>query len=129
MSRRRKSVYSLPKLKLKPKTVVTIGTIISFILAVISIAALLTHSPLLSFWRDYLINSLGIMAFATPIAFILCGLVIQKAKWAFAQLNVLIGLITIMVALMGLFGGVSDGAGGELGVFIWTQLRDIITSP
>lgn len=68
----------------------------------------------------------GFMAILTPFLFILTGLVLQKLKWRVAQLNVLVGLITVMVALMGLMGGVSAAAGGGVGSFIWTQLKEVI---
>lgn len=126
---RRKSIYSLPRLKLKPKTVLTVATFVSFILAVLSAASFVTSSPYLVFWSKYLFENLGVMAYLSPIVFILCGLVLQKVKWSFAQLNVLLGFITIMVALMGLLGGASETSGGLLGIFIWLQLKEIITSP
>lgn len=126
---RRKSIYSLPKLKLKPKTVLTVATIVSFILAVLSGASFVTDSPYLTFWSGYLTQNLGVLAYLTPVVFMLCGLVLHKTKWPFAQMNVLLGLITMMVSLMGFFGAISETGGGLLGLFIWTQLRDVITSP
>jgi DNA segregation ATPase FtsK/SpoIIIE, S-DNA-T family len=124
---RKKSIYGLPKLKLKPKTVITVGTFVSFILAIVSIAALIVpDSELLSFWREYMFSTVGVMSILTPVLFVLCGLVLQKLKWRVAQLNVLVGLITMMVAMMGLLGGVGESTGGSLGSFIWVQLREVI---
>ncbi len=119
---RRKSIYQLPKLKLKQKTVFSVSTIISFILAALSLVSLLTHTRYLTFWSDYLKQTLGAMAFVSPFAIALVGLVLQRVKWAWAQANVLIGLVTMMVALMGLFAAASPTAGGEVGVFIWEEL-------
>ncbi len=126
---RRKSIYSLPKLKLKPKTVTTVATIVSFILSGISAVALLTTSRYLTFWKEYLLGNLGFSAFFAPLVFALSGLVLQKAKWAFAQLNVLVGLFVIMISLMGLMGAMSERAGGVLGTFMWLQLKEILTGP
>lgn len=123
---RRKSIYSLPKLKLKPKTIITVGTFVSIILAILSLAALLFDSAYLSFWREYLFSSVGFIAVLTPILFILCGLVLQKQKWRVAQMNVLVGLVTMMVAACGLFGGLGESAGGSAGFFIWTQLEEVL---
>src|SRR3989338_8328171 len=126
---RRKSIYSLPKLKLKHKTITTVATIVSFILSGISAVALLTNSRYLTFWKDYLLDNLGFSAFLAPLVFALSGLVLQKAKWAFAQLNVLLGLFVMMLSLMGLLGALSERAGGILGTFIWIQLKEILTGP
>ncbi len=59
--------------------------------------------------------------------FVLIGLVLQKAKWAFAQMNVLLGLIVMMIAMMGLLAGIGDTPGGILGAFIWVQLSAVVT--
>src|SRR5260221_7753141 len=126
---RRRSAYSLPKLKLKPKTIVAVGSVIAFILAGLSIVAFATHSETLSFWKTFLKDNLGWTAYLAPIVFVLIGLVLQRVKWSFAQTNVLLGLITMMISLMGLSSLVSDTAGGQLGLFIAEQLRQLITTP
>ena len=126
---RRKSIYSLPKLKLKPKTVMAISTFGSFILALVTLASFAAPTSFLSFWRDYLFTNLGTSAVLTPVILGLSGLVLHKVKWRIGQMNVLVGLITIMVALMGLLGAVSAKVGGILGVFIWTQLVEILSAP
>ncbi len=124
---RRRSIYSLPRLKLRSKTIVTVATIISFIFAGLSLVSLFSDSSALSFWRNFLYQYLGLMAFSTPIGFILTGLVLHKFRWSIAQPNVLIGYITAMVALMGFTGGVSSSAGGILGLELWRQLGEFIT--
>ncbi len=127
MPRRKSSLYSLPKLKLKQKTIITVATFVSFILAGVSAAAFLTNSPYLNFWRSYLIENTGFTSFLTPILFVLIGLVLQKAKWSFAQMNVLVGLLVMMIAMMGLLAGIGDTPGGLLGAFIWIQLSAVVT--
>lgn len=127
MGRRKSSLYSLPKLKLKQKTIITVATFVSFILAGISTAAFLTNTQYLSFWRTYLIENIGFTSFLTPVLFVLVGLVLQKVKWAFAQMNVLLGLIVMMIAMMGLLAGIGDTPGGILGAFIWVQLSAVVT--
>lgn len=124
---RRKSIYSLPKLKLKQKTVVTVGTIVSFILGGLSGLSLFSHSVVLNFWKEFLLSSLGISAYFAPIIFILTGLVLLKLKWKFAQLNVLLGFVTAVVSVMGLAAGFSSEMGGSLGTELWKQLKDFIT--
>ncbi|MCL4366375.1 hypothetical protein M1437_04065, partial [Patescibacteria group bacterium] len=58
MSRRR-SVYKLPKLKLKQRTIVAVASLISFILAALSAITLATHSQSLQFWRQFLFDLFG----------------------------------------------------------------------
>lgn len=124
---RKKSLYSLPKLKLKHKTIITVATFVAFILAGVSAAAFLTNTQYLFFWRQYLIENIGFTAFLAPVLFVLIGLVLQKAKWAFAQMNVLLGLLVMMIAMMGLLAGIGDTPGGILGAFIWVQLSAVVT--
>lgn len=126
---RRKSIYSLPKLKLKPKTALAISTFGSFFLALVTLASFAAPTSFLSFWRDYLFSNLGTMAILTPVVLALSGLVLHKVKWKIGQMNVLVGLITIMIAMMGLLGAVSERVGGLLGVFIWLQLVEILSAP
>jgi S-DNA-T family DNA segregation ATPase FtsK/SpoIIIE len=126
---RRKSIYSLPKLKLKPKTIMAMSTFGSFLLALVTLASFAAPTSFLSFWRDYLFTNLGTAAILTPVILGLSGLVLHKVKWRIGQMNVLVGLITIMVAIMGLLGAVSERVGGTLGVFIWTQLVEILSAP
>src|SRR5579884_1410680 len=124
---RRRSAYKLPKLKLKPKTVVTIGTLVSFILAIVSLASIFSTSAKLDFWRGMLEDNFGWTAIFSPIVFVVIGLVIQKTKWKHAQMHTLLGLITAIVALMALSGLPDASTGGRLGELIWTNLSDLIT--
>lgn len=98
-------------------------------MAGLSIVAFVTASRYLAFWKEFLFSSVGWTAIFSPIVFLLIGLVLHKVKWAFAQVNVLLGLITMMVSLMAISTPLKSSAGGELGTFIWVQLRDIITAP
>lgn len=125
---RKKSIYSLPKLKLKQKTIITVATFVSFILAGVSLISLFTNTRYLAFWREYLIINVGFTSFLVPLVFALSGLVLQRVRWAFAQLNVLVGLLTMMVALMGLLAGIGDTPGGIGGAFIWSQLKEVVTA-
>ena len=124
---RKKSAYKLPKLKLKPKTVIAVGTLVSFILAILSLASIITPSEQLAFWREALFQNFGWTFIFSPVIFVLVGLVLQKVKWTFAQFNVLIGLITSLVAIMGLTGIASSRAAGDLGTFLWTELSPLLT--
>lgn len=128
MSRRR-SVYSMPKLKLKPKTIVTVGTLISLILAILSVVSLASSSAKLSFWRDLLNTNLGWLAVSSPLIFLLSGLVLQKTKWRYAQMNTLLGLLTMVLSLMGLSSGVVATSGGALGDLLWQSIKSFLTSP
>lgn len=116
-------------MKLKPKTVLTISTFGSFILALVTLASFVAPSSALSFWKDYLFGSLGTTAILTPVVLFLSGLVLHKVKWKIGQMNVLVGLITVMAGMMGLLGAVNDHVGGQLGVFIWEQLKEILSAP
>jgi DNA segregation ATPase FtsK/SpoIIIE, S-DNA-T family len=119
---RRKSVYSMPKLKLKQKTIISVASIVSFILALLSVASFVSKSPYVSFWKDFLMETIGYSLVLSPFIFISIGMVLHKSRWRFAQLNVLIGLLTIMVAMTGLLAIASETAGGGLGLFIWEIL-------
>lgn len=125
---RRRSVYKLPKLKLKQKTIVTVASLISFLLAILSAMALLTEAPQLSFWTDFLFELLGWTAVLSPILFLLSGLVLQKFKWKFAQTNVFLGLTLIILALASLTASFDEEQAGVLGVNLWLQLSSFITN-
>lgn len=124
---RKKSIYRLPKLKLKQKTVVTVGSLISFLLAGLSLVSLISPSEQLLFWRDLLVQNVGWTAIFTPIAFFVSGLVLQKLKWAIAQVNVLLGLLTVMVSLSSLTAPASELQAGSLGTLVWSQLSILLT--
>src|SRR5690242_1348463 len=113
---RRKSMYSMPKFKLRPKTIVSVGSLVAIILAIVSAASLFYSSPALHFWREVLLNSLGFTSFLTPVIFLVTALVIQKLKWPFAQSNVLVGLLVILVSVAGLIGAFSETAAGSIGL-------------
>lgn len=127
MSRRR-SAYKLPKLKLKPKTIITIGTIISFILGVFSLVSIVYTSDKLFFWKEFLFESLGWTFVLSPAVFFLIGLVLLKIKWSVAQLNVLVGLLTAMVALESLTASLDEIYAGSIGNFLWRELAALTTS-
>lgn len=124
---RRRSIYSLPRLKLRQKTIIAVGAIVAFMLSGLSIVSFVTTSFYLSFWREFLFASLGLLAILSPLVFLLMGLILHRVRWSFAQMNVLVGLITMMAAGLGLLALVSEEAGGSLGNFIWRQLADVIT--
>lgn len=126
MSRRR-SIYKLPKFKLKPRTITAVGTLIAFGLAILSIIAIFTHSQVLSFWRDFLTENLGVIKFAAPIIFLLSGLVLTKVKWRFAQTNVLLGFILIIISLASLIAAVRFEKAGTIGQTLWQQLSSFVT--
>jgi len=126
MSRRR-SVYSLPKLRLKHKTITAIGSLVAFILAVISAIALITKSAVLAFWSDFLTGILGWTVFISPIIFLLSGLVLTRARFKLAQTNVLLGLILIILSLLGLTATIDQQKGGSLGLILWVQLSSFVT--
>jgi DNA segregation ATPase FtsK/SpoIIIE, S-DNA-T family len=119
----------MPKLKLRQQTIVGVGSIISFIMAGLSIVAFVTASRYLAFWKEFLYSSVGWTSIFAPAVFLLIGLVLHKVKWGFAQANVLLGLITMIVSLSAISAPLKSSAGGDLGTFIWIQLKDIITAP
>jgi DNA segregation ATPase FtsK/SpoIIIE, S-DNA-T family len=126
---RRRSIYSMPKLKLRQKTVVTIGSLISFVLAILSLVALVSETPALTFWRLFLTSNLGWTAIFTPLVFLVSGLVLQKFKWSWAQTNVLVGLLTIIVSLSGLTSPLATDQAGDLGNLIWGELSALLSGP
>ncbi len=124
---RRKSAYSLPKLKLKQHTVHAVGTLIALGLAGLSTVSLASENPNLAFWKEFLLSTVGWTAIFTPVVFAVTGLVLQRMKWAIAQTNVLLGLLTVMVSLDGLTGLAAPDAAGELGTILWSQLAAFLT--
>src|SRR3989344_3730357 len=115
MSRRR-SVYKLPKLKLKQRTVITVASLISFIMAALSAVALATRSGSLDFWRKLLFDFFGWTSFVSPVVFFVVGLVLQKVRWSFGQTNVLLGLILIFLSLSSLTAPVKPVQAGLVGL-------------
>ncbi len=126
MSRRR-SVYKLPRLKLKQRTIVAVGSLVALVLAVLSTIALVTTSEALAFWRDFLYSLLGWADFFAPILFLLSALVLSKLKWRFAQTNVLLGLILIVLSVVGLTAAVNQNQAGIIGLNLWNQLSSFVT--
>ncbi len=126
MSRRR-SIYKLPKLKLKQKTITAIGSLIAFTLAVVSIVAISTHSNSLSFWKDFLTSMLGWVSITAPVIFLLSGLVLTGAKWRFAQTNVLLGFILITLSISSLTAFLRFEKAGQVGQLLWRELSSFVT--
>ncbi len=124
---RRRSIYKLPRFKLKHKTITAVGTLVAFSLAVLSAVALSTQSPSLSFWRDFLNEWLGISKLSAPIVFLLSGLVLLKAKWRFAQTNVLLGFMLAVLSVASLVSAVKYEKGGLLGQTLWRELSSFVT--
>ncbi len=124
---RRKSVYKLPKLKLKQATIVAVGSLVAVILAVLSAISLVTDTTNLVFWREFLEGSFGWVALFTPLLFFITALVLQRVKWSFGQMNVLLGLLIIIISLAGLTSSITPTSGGDLGLFVWEQLASFLT--
>lgn len=127
MSRRR-SIYKLPKLKLRQRTIVAVASLISFMFAVLSAVALATHGQTLEFWRQFLFELFGWTCLFAPIVFFVIGLVLQRVRWSFGQTNVLLGLILIILALSGLTAPFKPLQAGSIGLSLWTQLASFITN-
>ena len=127
MSRRR-SPYSLPKLKLHQKTVVAVGSLVALVLAGLSGVALLTDTPTLNFWREFLQQYLGWTAIFSPALFLVTALVLQKFKWSAAQPNVLVGLVTLVVVLSGLTSPLDSSQAGQIGNLVWVELASLLTN-
>ena len=124
---RRKSIYSMPKLKLKQKTIVGVASLVSFILAGLSAVTLVTEASYLSFWKEFLFGIFGWTIIFSPVVFFLSGLVLQKLKWAFAQTNVLLGVILIILSLVGLTTPIAEDQAGSIGTNLWLQLVSFVT--
>lgn len=124
---RRRSIYKLPKLKLRQRTITAVGSLIAFTLAVLSIVALATGSETLSFWREFLTGILGWMAILSPIIFILSGLSLTRSRWKFAQTNVLLGFILVVLALGGLTASLRYEKAGSVGQILWRELSSFVT--
>lgn len=126
---RRKSIYSMPKFKIRQKTVIAVGSLVAVLLGILSGASLITQSERLGFWREFLASNLGWTAIFAPVIFFLSAVVLQKLKHKYAQPNVLVGLVTAVVALDGLSVPLLAGGAGDLGNLIWSQLAVVLTGP
>src|SRR3990167_4526441 len=126
---RRRSIYKLPKLKLKQKTITAVAALVGVALAILSTVALVTHTQVLDFWRNFLTENLGWTKFFALIFFFLSGLVLTKMRWKFAQVNVLLGLILAVVSLAGLTASIKPEKAGSIGISLWGELSGFITVP
>ncbi len=124
---RRKSAYKLPKFSLKPKAVISVGVLVSCILALLSLASLFTTDYRLGIIRNSLYQTIGWTFVFSPLLFILIAIVLMGKKWRIAQLNVLVGFITVMIAVMALSAGADNAIGGEAGRFIWRELSTLMS--
>lgn len=124
---RRRSIYSLPKFKIRQKTVVAVGSLVAIVLAALSAVSLFTQAPQLDFWKTFLQENIGWPAFFTPLVFLITALVLQKFKWSFAQANVLVGLLAIIVSLAGLTSPLVPTQAGNLGNLVWQELSVLLT--
>lgn len=125
---RRRSIYSLPKFKLRQKTVVAVGSLVAVVLAMLSTVSLLSESAQLTFWREFLQLNLGWAALFAPAIFLAVALVLQKFKWSFAQPNVLVGILTLTISLSGLTSPLSQNLAGNIGNLLWVELSALLSS-
>ncbi len=125
---RRRSIYSLPKFRLKQKTVTTVAFLVALVAAGLSGLALFSNSEILSFWRDLLTENLGWTKIFSPLLFISAALVLQRLKWRLAQVNVLVGLLTVVISLAGLTGLILPEQAGSLGNSAALELANLVTS-
>jgi len=124
---RRRSIYKLPRLKLRHKTITAVGSLIAFTLTVVSIVAILTNSASLAFWKEFLISTFGWISIVTPAIFLLSGLVLTKARWRLAQTNVLLGFILVVLALTSLTASLKPAQAGSIGQLLWKELSSFVT--
>lgn len=120
-------MYSLPRLKLRQKTVVAVGSLVAVVLAALSVVSLLSNSSELTFWREFLEDNLGWTQIFAPVIFLQVGLLLHKFRWPFAQANVFVGLVTVVVAFGGLTAALSASEGGKLGDLVWSELSTLLT--
>ncbi len=125
---RRRSIYRVPKLRLKTKTITAVASLIALILAAFSFLSLVTDVTSLKIIKDIIFQALGWTSISAPAVFLLSALVLQKVKWGFAQPNVLLGLILMIISLSGLTAFVSPDSAGSLGVILWEQLSGFVTN-
>ncbi len=106
-----------------------VGSLIAFSLSVLSVVALFTHSQMLTFWRDFLNDYLGVMKIAAPIIFLLSGLVLTKARWRIAQTNILLGFILLILSGVSFVAAVKFEKAGSIGQTLWRELSSFVTPP
>src|SRR3989338_10055629 len=116
MRRRRRSIYRLPRLRLKHKAIAAVASLVSIILAVLSTVALTTDTTILSFWRRFLYSLLGWTSIFSPVLFLLSSLVLSRARWRIAQTNVLLGTLLLVLSLSGVTGAFKMDLAGLIGL-------------
>lgn len=124
---RRRSIYKLPRLKLRHKTITAVGSLIAFTLSVLSIVAMSTNSQTLAFWKDFLVSLLGWTAVSAPAIFLLSGLVLTKSKWRIAQTNVLLGFVLVVLSLSATTALLDYEKAGKIGALFWRELSSFVT--
>ncbi len=124
---RRRSLYKLPKLKLRQRTITAVGSLAAFTLAIVSLITFLTNSQSLAFWRNFLVGLLGWLSILAPIIFVLSGLVLTKSRWKYAQTNVLLGFILLILSLSGLTASINFEKGGSIGQILWREFSSFVT--
>ncbi len=117
----------MPRLKLKHRTIVAVGSLVSLMLSGLSLISFATNTAYLDFWKNFLFEIFGWTAFLSPLVFLLSALILQKVKWRFAQTNVLLGLVLMILALSALTVSFSPVQAGTLGLILWEQLSVFIT--
>lgn len=127
MGRRKRSAYSMPKLKLRQKTIVAVGSLMAVILALLSLVSLFSVSSKLLFWRTFLEGSLGWTMVFAPVIFLIVALVLQKLKVSVAQPNVLVGLLIVMISLSSLTASIVPEQAGGLGNLVWSEVQLLLT--
>lgn len=125
---RRRSVYRVPKLRLKTKTITAVASLVSLALAALSLLSFVTDVSSLNIVREALFQNLGWTSVASPAVFLLAALVLQKVKWGFAQPNVLLGLILLVISSAGLTASFSYDFAGSVGITLWEQLASFVTN-
>ena len=124
---RRRYIYSAPRLRLKKKTIIAVGSLVAIVLAGLSLITLVTDTKILSFWEKFLFEIFGWTYVVSPVIFLLAALVLQKVKWGFAQTNVLLGIILIILSLTSLTAAFNQTWAGSLGTNLWVQLSSFVT--
>ena len=90
--------------------------------------ALLTNSNSLAFWKDFLVSLLGWTNIAAPVMFLLTGLVLSRSRWKFAQTNVLLGFILVILSISSLTASLRYDKAGLLGQLLWRELSSFVTA-
>lgn len=109
------------RLKLKTSTILAIGQVLAWVVAVILMVSFSRQGVWLYELNMMLLGVFGLAGILVPFIFIVAGLSISKLKLPIGEPNVLVGGLLLLLSLSGLFRQ------GSIGGAIWLSVATLVT--